>query len=72
MNESATRRLVDLVEAAAVGEMGLRRLLPAAEDFVDGGQLDRGESPGVLRRDFLVDRPVVVAAGDVLAPSEYR
>jgi hypothetical protein len=56
-----------MVEAAAVLEVGILRLLPAAEDLVDGDQPDRGEGLGVLRRDLLVDRPVVVLAGNVLA-----
>ena len=39
----------NLVEAAAVGEVRLLRLLPAAEGVVDGYQLELGELLGVLR-----------------------
>src|SRR5688572_18062762 len=65
--ERACRPLlaVDAVEAAAVAEVLLLRLRPAAEHLVDGEQLDRGELRRVLRRHLRVARPVVVPRGDL-------
>ena len=48
--------LIDLVEDAAVGEVGLLRLLPAAEHLVDGEQLDLRELGGVPRGHGLRSR----------------
>src|SRR5438552_8275592 len=58
--------LVDLVEHAAVGEVGLLRPGPAAEDLVDGEQLQRRELLREARGDRLETRPVVVPRGDLL------
>src|SRR5204863_5513248 len=51
----------------AVREVRLLRLRPAAEDLIDGEEIDLRELAGVLGRGRRVDRTVVVAAGDVLA-----
>ena len=60
--------VVDLVEHAAVGEVGFLRLLPAAEHLVDGDQVELGEALEVGRVGVLgPDRPVVVLGGQPLA-----
>src|SRR6185436_2942958 len=59
------RRRVDLIEHAAVGEVSLLRLRPAAE-VGNRDQLDLRKLPGVLRRDLLVDRAVEVLRDDLL------
>ena len=58
---------VDLVEHAAVGEVRLLRLGPAAEHLVDREQRDLRELRRVLRGDLVVDRPVEVLRRDLLA-----
>ena len=61
------RRPVNLVELAAIGEMLGLRLGPAAEDLVDGHQLDLGEARqvGGIGRIGL-GRAVEVAGDDLL------
>ncbi len=61
-------RLVDLVEDAAVGEVRLLGLRPAAEDLVDREQLQpAGTRTGALASACWRARPVVVLRGDRLA-----
>ncbi|ABA49583.1 hypothetical protein BURPS1710b_2014 [Burkholderia pseudomallei 1710b] len=59
-------RLVDRIEHAAVGEMRLLRLGPAAERVVDRVQLELRELLRERRRHVPRARPVVVARGDLL------
>ena len=58
---------VDLVESAAVREVGLLRRIPSSEGLVDREQLHFGKRARVFGRDFLVARPVVIARRDFLA-----
>ena len=58
---------VDLVEHAAVGEVRLLRLGPAAEHLVDGEQARLRELLRVLLGDLRIDRPVEVLRRDLLA-----
>src|SRR5258708_12337052 len=60
-------RFVDLVEDAAIGEMGRLGLPPAAEQLVDGEERDLWELLGIARCNLLQARPVEVARGEVLA-----
>ena len=57
----------DLVEHAAIGEVGLLGCGPAAEGVVDGEELYRCKLLGVFGGDFGVTRAVVVFAGEGLA-----
>src|SRR5215203_2558041 len=57
---------VDLIEDAAVGEVGLLSVLPPAEGFVDREQLDRRERARVFRGDLRVAWPVMVLRRDLL------
>src|SRR5437762_1606517 len=59
-------RFVDLVEDAAIGEMCLLRLLPAAEFVIDGEEGNLGEGILVLRSDRCVAWPVGVLRHDLL------
>ena len=60
-------RLIDLVEDAAVVEMGRLRLCPAAENrVVDGDELQLGEALQILRIGRLGLRRAVVVRGDDL------
>src|SRR5687768_655425 len=54
--------LVELVEDAAVAEVVLLRLVPAAEGFVDGDQGQRRELGGVLLQRLGAPRAVVQLA----------
>lgn len=56
----------DLVEHAVIGEQNLLRLLPAAEHVVDVEELNRSELLRMARRRGGVDRPIVVAGGNLL------
>ena len=58
---------VDLIKAAAVGEMRGLGFLPAAEGIVDGDQLEGWKLAGVLARDLRIARAVEIARDDVLA-----
>src|SRR6266508_624965 len=58
---------VDLVEDAAVLEMRLLRLRPAAERFVDREQLHLRELAFVFLGRLRVARAIEMLAGDVLA-----
>jgi hypothetical protein len=55
------------VEDAALGEVDLVRLGPAAEHLIDGDEADVGEQRPVPRRHLRVADPVEVARDDVLA-----
>src|SRR6185312_3216680 len=59
-------RLVYLIENAAVGEMDLLRLAPAAENVVDVVERDLGELRGMRRQHRLVARAVKVLGLDLL------
>src|SRR5438045_114400 len=61
------RRLIDFVEEAALVEVGILGLLPAAKDFVDGEEVELGKHSAVLGGGFLATRAVKTPAGDVLA-----
>jgi hypothetical protein len=58
---------VDLVEHAAVVEVGLLDAWPVAEGPGHAEEADLGEAVGVLGEDFLVARAQVVVGGDALA-----
>lgn len=58
---------INLVEAAAVGEMLLLRLAPAAKNFIDGHQLQLGELLAVLAGNRRIAGPVVMPGGNSLA-----
>src|SRR5471030_950111 len=60
-------RLVDLVEDAAVGEMDLLRLGPAAEHLVDREERQLREALGVSPGDLGRARPEIVARDELLA-----
>ena len=58
----------DLVEAAAIGEVGLVGLRPATECLVDGEQVQLRELPGIFGLRLLRDRGAIeILARDVLA-----
>src|SRR5690606_3595113 len=66
--ERLAARGIDLVEDAAVGEVGLLSLAPAAKRVVDGDELDLGEAGDVGGVGVLgLERPVVVLGGEALA-----
>ena len=54
---------LDLVKNAAVGEMDLLGVTPAAEDLVDGDQLGLGKLFGILGGDLGILRTVEVPGG---------
>src|SRR5205823_6135067 len=56
--------LVDLVENAALGEVFLLRLGPAAKHLIDREQFDLGEGFFVLLRDLAIARTIGVACGN--------
>src|SRR5215469_15240618 len=59
-------RPVDLVEHAAVGEMGCLRLFPAAEHLINGEKRDLREFIGVAASDLGIARPVEMLGDDFL------
>src|SRR5258705_3853948 len=61
------RWLIDFVEQAALVEMGILGLLPAAKDFIDGEESELGKHSAVFCGGLLVARAVKIPAGDVLA-----
>src|SRR5450755_2407981 len=58
--------LVNLIEDAALAEMLLLRLGPAAEDVIDREQLDFGEGLFVFLRDLLITWSIGIACGNFL------
>ncbi len=60
-------RRVDFVEHAAVVEVTLLRLLPSAEEFVDGEKLELRKAIRVLGRDLFQARTIVILRADLLA-----
>jgi len=58
---------VDLVEDAAIGEMGFLGLGPAAEDVVDRDEFDLRKLRRVLGGSLGRARPVEILTRDVLA-----
>ena len=58
---------IDLIENAAVGEVGFLRLGPATELSVNGDQFKFGKYVGVFGRDRLVAWAVEIPSRDVLA-----
>src|SRR5450830_1946857 len=65
--QSMLRRIVDLIENPAVGEVDFLGLGPAAGHFVDGEQFYFGELGGVFGGEFGDGGAVVVLGDDVLA-----
>src|ERR1700761_8249356 len=58
--------LINLVEHAAIGEVGRLRLGPAAEIAVDGGERNVGELALILGQDFRIARTIEVPGFDLL------
>src|SRR5262245_57397230 len=65
--DSLTIRLLELVENTALVEMRFLRLLPAAENFIDGEQFQFRKSVGVFVSDRLKPRTIIIFCGHFLA-----
>src|ERR1700757_2443762 len=64
---STSFRAVDLVKGAAVSEVCLVRLLPAAEKVFDGERFHLGKVSGMFLRDGFEARTEEIARDDFLA-----
>src|ERR1043165_1909830 len=64
---NSTVGALELIEDAAIGEVRLLRLLPTAENFVDGEQVQLRKVRRVFLRDGFKAWAVVVLRGDFLS-----